>query len=229
MKRLFQSVLFGLMALAIPALAGEVIDRVVATVNSVPILQSDVTESLAFEALADGKPLRTWRNEDLMAEIDRLIDQQLLKEQMQAADTVAPAEDQIMQRVKEIRTIYSGAASDKRWADVLMEHGLTQKQVEDHITQQMLILRFVDARLRAGTTVGNRSIENYYRDTLVPQVTKEGKKPPSLEQATPEIREILMQKRMDDLLNTWLQSLRAEGRVRKLDASKPSPDGGQSR
>ena len=39
------------------AMAGEVIDRIVATVNGRIILQSDLDEALAYEALLDGRNL----------------------------------------------------------------------------------------------------------------------------------------------------------------------------
>lgn len=46
-----------LSAFARPAAAGEVIDRIVATVNGHIILQSDWDQGLRYEALLSGRPL----------------------------------------------------------------------------------------------------------------------------------------------------------------------------
>ena len=52
-----------LCAVALPAAwAGEVIDRIVATVNGHIILQSDWDEALCYEALLSGRAIRTNRN-----------------------------------------------------------------------------------------------------------------------------------------------------------------------
>src|SRR5262249_24225930 len=66
--------------------AGEVIDRIVATVNGRLILQTDWDEALAYEAILNGRSLSQFTDDERRAVLDRLIDQELLREQMQAAD-----------------------------------------------------------------------------------------------------------------------------------------------
>ena len=63
---------------------GEVIDRIVATVNGHIILQSDWDEALCYEALLSGRTLGQFSEEDRRAVLDRLIDQELLGEQMKS-------------------------------------------------------------------------------------------------------------------------------------------------
>src|SRR5256885_2564403 len=71
-----------LCAVALPAAwAGEVIDRIVATVNGHIILQSDWDEALCYEALLSGRAISFFTDEDRRAVLDRLIDQELLGEQ----------------------------------------------------------------------------------------------------------------------------------------------------
>ena len=68
------------------ARGGEVIDRIVATVNGHIILQSDWNEALSYEALLNGRPVAQFTDDDRRAVLDRLIDQELLRGQMKAAD-----------------------------------------------------------------------------------------------------------------------------------------------
>ena len=73
------------MAGTVLAGAGEVIDRIVATVNGHIILQSDWDEALAYQALAEKVPWRSFSLEQRKAALDRLIDQELVREQVHAA------------------------------------------------------------------------------------------------------------------------------------------------
>src|ERR1700730_19102905 len=74
-------------ALSFPAAtAGEVIDRIVATVNGRIILQSDLDEALGYEALLNNRNLSQFTDDDRRSVLDRLIDQELLRGQLKSAD-----------------------------------------------------------------------------------------------------------------------------------------------
>jgi Tfp pilus assembly ATPase PilU len=68
------------------AAAPQVIDRIVATVNGRVILQSDWDEALCYEALLSNRAVADFTDEDRRAVLNRLIDQELLREQMKSAD-----------------------------------------------------------------------------------------------------------------------------------------------
>ena len=80
----FALVLFSC-ALDPAANAGQVIDRIVATVNGHIILQSDWNDALRYEALLSARTVDQFSDEDRRAVLDRLIDQELLAEQMKSA------------------------------------------------------------------------------------------------------------------------------------------------
>ena len=65
--------------------AGEVIDRIVATVNGHIILQSDWNDALRYEALLSGRSISQFSEDERRTVLDRLIDQELLAEQMKSA------------------------------------------------------------------------------------------------------------------------------------------------
>ena len=65
--------------------SAQVIDRIVATVNGRVILQSDWDEALGYEALLNGRSSSEMNADERRAVLDRLIDQELLREQMKSA------------------------------------------------------------------------------------------------------------------------------------------------
>jgi len=83
--------------------AGTVVDRIVATVNSQIILQSDWDDAVGYQALVDNRPLDAITADERKAALDHLIDQELLKEQMNATDFRHASEEEIAQQVSEIR------------------------------------------------------------------------------------------------------------------------------
>src|SRR4051794_12596846 len=111
---------------AIPwARAGEVIDRIVATVNGHIILQSDWDDALCFEAFTAGRAIKDMSTEDRKAALDRLIDQELLREQMKASDFQHASELEVSERVEQIRKQYPGAEDQVAWDDTLQRYGLS--------------------------------------------------------------------------------------------------------
>ncbi len=92
------------------------IDRIVATVNGHIILLSDWEDSLRYEAFSAGRPLASMTAEDRKAALDRLIDQELLREQQPALRTLPHASsEEVAQRVAEIRKQYPEAETELGW------------------------------------------------------------------------------------------------------------------
>lgn len=210
------------------ALAGDVIDRIVATVNGHIILQSDWDDALAYEAFIGGKPLQQLTAEDRKAALDRLVDQELLRQQMPLNDPqFEPDEQTISTRLQEIRQQFPGAETDEAWRALLTRYNLSGDELRNHVVMQIRILRLVDEHLASTVHVEDKSIEDYYNQTFLPQLRQKGAKEPPLAEVTPKIRELLTQQKLNDALKEWLQNLRDGGVVRlQADAS---PKGNSSR
>jgi peptidyl-prolyl cis-trans isomerase SurA len=203
---------------ATDAHAGEVVDRIVATVNGHIILQSDWDEALCYEALLNGRPLNQFTDDDRKAVLDRLIDQELLGEQMKSASFQHASE--AAARLAEARKQYPEAATDEGWRAVLSRFGLAEKDLVAHVQQQIDLMRLVDARLRPAVQIDSKSIEAYYRDKFVPQLKQSGAGEVPLADVSARIRELLTQEKVNELMISWLQSLRSESKV-----SVPGPAG----
>src|ERR1700730_19175020 len=75
----------------ITASAGEVIDRIVSTVNGHIILLSDWEDSLRYEAFSSGRPLDRMTVDDRKSALDHLIDQELVRAQLTDQDGLPPS------------------------------------------------------------------------------------------------------------------------------------------
>lgn len=221
--------LFLLSGSARPAVGGEVIDRIVATVNGHVILQSDWDLGLRYEALLSGRPLSLFTDEERRAVLDRLIDQELLAEQMTSASFPHASEAEAAAQIDSARTQYPDAVTEQDWLKVLARYDLTQPELVGHVQQQIDLMRLVDAHLRPTVQIDSKSIEAYYRDKFVPQLKQSGSNGVALADVSPKIRELLTQQKVNELMVSWLQSLRSESKVSMRAAVESPGEGVQTR
>jgi peptidyl-prolyl cis-trans isomerase SurA len=210
-------------AAGFPARAGEIIDRVVATVNRNVILQSDWDDAVRYEAFIGGRPLDHVTNEDRKAALDRLIDQELLREQVHISNPVlSPEEEEVATRIEEIRKQYPGAETEQGWLATLGRYGLTESGLRDRVAAQIELMRLVEARLRASVTIDSNSIQRYYNQELLPQLHQSHAQDVPLSEVTPRIKELLTQQKVSELLTAWLQNLRAGSEIHSVAPSSDS-------
>jgi peptidyl-prolyl cis-trans isomerase SurA len=206
--------------------SAEVIDRIVATVNGRVILQSDWDEALCYEALINNRTLAQFTDDDRRAVLDRLIDQELLREQMKSADFPHATDAEATARVASARKQYPQAASSEAWQALLAQYHLTEKDLLVRVRQQIDVMRLVDARLRPAVQIDSKSIEAYYRDQFVPKLKRSGASEVPLADVSAKIRELLTEQKVSELLVSWLQTLRSEGQVRIPGVTSSAVDPG---
>jgi peptidyl-prolyl cis-trans isomerase SurA len=217
MRRATQTVLLITILMVMTVYAGKVIDAVIVTVNGMPLMQSDLEIAIRFESLAQQKspdaPLET------KPALDRLIDQELLRQQMQTESKVSAKE--LEDRLNDLRSQYPGGNQDATWAEVLARYGLTDAEVRERIDQQLQILHFMDLRLRPNVVVDSDAVAAYYRESLEPKARQMNAKLEPLDELAPKIRELLVQQKMDTLLTAWLANLRSQSKIHVTHPSAP--------
>jgi peptidyl-prolyl cis-trans isomerase SurA len=204
---------------SLPLFAGDIVDRIVATVNGHIILQSDWEDALRFEAFTSNRSMGQLTAEDRKASLDRLIDQELLREQMRSADFLHATTEEVSTRVAEIRKQYSLADNEQGWTAALNRYSLTEDELRSRISSELDALRLVDARLRPSVNIDSKSIESYYNQELLPQLRQSGAKDVALTDVSPKIKELLTEQKVNELLLAWLQTLRAGSNIRTEAAS----------
>lgn len=202
-----------------PCHAGDIVDRAVAVVNGHVILESDWEEGIALEALLNARSADTFTSDERRATLDRLIDQELLREQVRASEP-AP-QDKIAARLSEVRKLYPEASTDEGWRTALKKRGLTQGALEKHLADEIQLMRSVEAHLRPSIQIDQRAVESYYREDLLPELKKKGEREVALAEVFGRIKDLLAEQRLNQLLNGWLASLRSGSRIQTFDASPP--------
>ncbi|MGH9537406.1 MAG: SurA N-terminal domain-containing protein [Terriglobales bacterium] len=202
------------LALSFSAASAEVIDRIVATVNGHIILQSDWDDALRYEAFSSGRPLESLSAEDRKAALDRLIDQELLREQLRSPESAHATGEEVGKRVAEIRKQYPSAASDSVWQAVLQSYRLTEEELKLRVALELDLMSLVDSRLRPSVSIDSKSIESYYQVELLPRLRQSGGQNVPLAEVSGKIKELLIQKKITQLLTAWLRNLRAGSEIR---------------
>src|SRR5579864_3651562 len=91
------------LTMGLSAEAGDILDRIVATVNNHIILQSEWQDAIRYEAFVAGRGLGQMQAGDGKAALDRLIDQELLREQMRSSDFPHADSEEVEKRIQGIR------------------------------------------------------------------------------------------------------------------------------
>lgn len=223
MRKFLIVALFPVIALLARA---EVIERVVAVVNGQAILLTEWDTAARMEALLDHKPLESIDEASRRATFDRLIDQQLLLGEIQNSSVSRSSPENVAAKLLEIRQQYSEASTDAQWAALLVRYGVTQEEVEAAVTKELDGLRLLDFRLRSSAQPDAAQINRYYLTVYEPAMRAKGAKPASLADVTAKIREILIQGKLAELTETWLQTLRSQANIQlnvKTGERPPKP------
>jgi sulfur carrier protein ThiS len=193
------------------AFGGQIVDRIVANVNGHVVLQSDWEDEIAFEAFSNARDPESFTSDERKAAIDRLIDQELLREQVRPSQP-APAE-QVAARVVEVRKLHPDCVTAEGWHAKLQRYGLTQSSLEKRLGDQIQLMSLVEDRLRPSIQVDQKAVEAYYNDQLLPEMKRAGSRATPLIEVFGKIRDLLAERKMNELLSGWLASLRSGSQI----------------
>jgi hypothetical protein len=201
-----------LAVLAVHLSAQEIIDRIVARVDTDIILLSDVRALARYQSFADD---RTESDSDIL---DRLIDQWVVRNEAKAALYPQPSEEEVQRSLEWLKRSFS---SPEEFEQRKKQAGLTDEDLMRMLKLQSYLSNYLDSRFRASIQVEDKDIEEYYKTWLVPRAEERGKKPPTLEAARGYIREILVHKAINIQADHWLKESRARLRVEKMLNENP--------
>jgi len=205
------------MALALSSEGGQVIDRVVTNVNGHVVLQSDWEQEVAFEAFANARDPDSFTSAERNAALDRLIDRELLREQVRPSQP--PPLEQVAARVAEVRKLHPDCTTDDGWRAKLQRYGLTQSALEKRFAEQIQLMRLVEDRLRPSIQIDQQAVETYYHDQLLPDMKRAGSVAAPLTEVFGRIKDLLAERKMNELLSGWLASLRSGSHILTPESS----------
>jgi hypothetical protein len=195
--------------------AAQTLDRVVASIGHVAITLSDVEQEYRFERFLDAQwPAPPPNSATLASAREHLTYQMLLtREENPVPGEKAESEKSAAERLPALRKEYARPEDFQR---TLKDLGMTETEVVARIAQQELMLRLIDERLRPAASPSDDAIADYYRSTFVPEFQKKNGSAaaPPLAEVEGQIREILIQKRINELLDQWIEDLKPTTNVR---------------
>ncbi len=211
--RTWRQLAFVLAVLAPLAAAGEMVDRIVARVDHRVILESEVEDTLRYQALVAGRDPARLTAQDRKQAIEQLVDQVLIEQQIDRSTFVRAGKEDVDRQIATLRRQLPGASDEQGWRALLARYGLTENDIADLVTEQVDIFRYVDGRFRPNIHIDQRSIENYYLEQLIPQLHRRGEHEVPLSEVSGKIEEILTQQRINELMTLWLRNLRLQEEV----------------
>jgi len=122
--------------------------------------------------------------------------------------------------------IIQEATSEEVAPIVMSVYGLTEQDISEQLTSQSRILKFVDLRFRGLVRVDKSAIDAYYQEKLLPELRKRGAAEPKLADVSDRIENILVERRIDELLVNWLQTLRSQAHIEKMLAGSATASTG---
>jgi len=198
---------------------GESIDRIIAIVNGQIILQSDLDEEIRFAKL---QPYRLGTGKTLREQaMSRLIDRTLILQQQQGMGLAAITDAEVDAAIVDLRKdlpacAHASCETDEGWTKFLAGVGFTPEEVRDRWRIRLAVLRFIEQRFRAGIRISEAQVEEFYKNTMLPQYAQQKVQPPPLETISARIEQVLLEQQVSLLLDQWLKTLREQGSVRIL-------------
>jgi hypothetical protein len=189
--------------------APQTIDRTVAIVEDAAITESEVVSQLRLEAMANSADFVD-SPESRDAVLGRLIDQGLIANDIRLTGLQPMSSQERADTLAQLRTqSFRGSPFES----ALRDHGVTETQALEFFVRQVEFSRYVEFRFRTGQTVGDDELQQAYQ-------AKYGKTPgrdaPPLEQVAAQLRNEILDARVEGLLDQHIRQLRADHRVVRL-------------
>jgi parvulin-like peptidyl-prolyl isomerase len=197
----------GLLVVSGWTVAQEVVDRIVARVDTDIILLSDVKTLARYQSLLDEKP------ESDAQILDRLIDQWIVRNEAKAALFPQPSDADVQRSLERLQRSFS---SPEAFEERKKQAGLSDEELLRMTRSQLYLSNYLDSRFRSSTQVEEQDIEEFYKTRVVPRAESRGQSPPTLDAARPFIQEALVQKAINEQADRWLKESRGRLKVENL-------------
>ena len=206
----------GLLCLGFPdglIFRAEVIDRLVAVVNRQIITLGDVEKEMKLQELdpltGDLTGMSSSQQQKVTQEllVQRLIEQSLIREQIQQFPGLEISDEQVESQVAAIE---KKVGSAEKLAQMKVDIGA----IRDRVRWQLQVMKFIDYRFRQFVVVDTKEIEAYYQSQFLPELKKRNVLPaPELAEVEERIRKIVTEEKLNTQVDEWLASLRRDATI----------------
>jgi peptidyl-prolyl cis-trans isomerase SurA len=194
--------------------AGEILDRLALSVGGEIITEQQLLLYLRTAALLNGEAAKE-TNEDKRRAAQKLIELTLIRIEMQNNRYPLPGEVEVKALLESVKKQRFGG-DEAAYAGALSKSGISEAELKDSLRWQLATLSFIDFRFRPGVQITEDEIRDYYQFDYPKEFAGRTKQTYNLARA--EILEVLMQQRIDNLLDRWLTQTEAITQVRWVDS-----------
>jgi len=187
--------------------AQEVVDRIVARVETDIILLSDIRQLSRYQTFLDGKPQS---DADIL---NRLIDQWIVRSEAGVARFPQPSEEDVNRSIERLKRSFS---SPEEFQARQKQSGVTDDEIRRFVRAQLYLSNYLDSRFRPAIQIDEKTIEDFYKSRVVPRAESRKQTPPTLDNARDFIQEALVQRAINEQADRWLQESRARVRVETM-------------
>ena len=202
----------GLLPLPSSSRAQEVIDRIVARVETDIILLSDVRQLNRYQVFMDGK---AQSDADIL---NRLIDQWIVRSEANVARFPQPSDDDVNRSIDRLKRSFS---SPEEFQLRQKQSGISDDEIRRFVRAQLYLSNYLDSRFRSAIQIDEKAVEDFYKTRVVPRAESRGQTPPTLENARDFIQEALVQRAINEQADRWLKESRTRVRVEIMLDEKP--------
>lgn len=201
----------------------QIVDGIVARIESDIITLSELRELAAYQQLLDG---HAQTDDELRSE---LIEQWMLNDEATGARFPLPAASEVDREMTRVQNSFPNkAAFDERLSEV----ALSSEALRRVMTRQIYLARYLDYKFRSSVQVDDAAIANYYRDHLVPELQAKGQQAPPLKDVSDQIRELLIEKGVNDRTAEWFDETKPRMKIElepmdSFSAAKPAEKPGE--
>lgn len=191
----------------------EIIDRIAITVANQVVTQGQIEEEIHVTAFLNSEKAELSAEEKKKA-ADRLIEQALIKRDMDLSHYPMPAPADANEPLKNIKARYS---SGEAYQQALQQSSITEDALTRRLWWQLTVLRFIDYRFRSGIQVPEADVQAFYQQQLGTW-REQGVQPlPRFEDTRDSLEQILAERRIDEALERWLADTRKQVAIKYHD------------
>ena len=200
------ALLGGLLPALVPGLglSQEVMDRIVARVETEIILSSDVRQLSRYQVFLDGK---AQSDGDIL---NLLIDQWIVRNEATVARFPKPSDDDVNRSIERLKRSF---ASPEEFQARQKNSGITDEEIRQFVGAQLYLSNYLDSRFRPAIQIDEKAIEEFYKSRVEPRAESRGQTPPTLDTARDFIQEALVQQAINEQADRWLKESRTRVRV----------------
>lgn len=201
--------LLGLLAWAVTR--AEIIDRIAATVGGQVITTSDIALEIRLTAFLNGEE-PDFSERSRRETTERLVERTLIRREMELSRYPMPQPAEAGPMLAELKK--ERFAAEQRYREALEKYEITEEQLLQQLLKQLATLRFIELRFRPGIHILDPELREYYENRLLVEwENKSRNAAPAFEEVRQNIEEILINEKVDQLLDDWLKQTRARIRV----------------